>query len=278
MPQTPTAEMNHRGTGWGRLSMRGAVSDPCPKSGARAHVQHHWRAQLPAAGMQGGGRGAPSCSICPMHIPPGPLWERSLGSGQPLLQPGQWHELHSGGTWTKAPTVPKHGFGKVHPQGRGRRCPAPGLGAAQHGCKQHLFPEQGVFKDERRRSWEGWFYGIDGESVATWKMLITPRYLAPRPWHSLSDCPLSHGRSGITSSLLPSSPGRDGPGCAPSCPAGLGPRPGKVLKDRGRGHAQPCTSCHRRSRRTWPFPIRELSGEAAPGTGRVVHPFGRPGN
>ena len=159
-----------------------------------------------------------------------------------------------------------------------RRCPAPGLGAAQHGCKQHLFPEQGVFKDESRRSWEGWFYGIDGESVATWKMLITPHYLAPRPWHSLSDCPLSHGRSGIASSLLPSSPGRDGPGCAPSCPAGLGPRPGKVLKDRGRGHAQPSTSCHRRSRRTWPFPIRELSGEAAPGTGRVVHPFGRPGN
>ena len=31
-------------------------------------------------------------------------------------------------------------------------------------------------------------------------------------------------------------------------------------------------------RRTRPFPIRELSGEAAPGTGRVAHPFGRPGN
>lgn len=224
------------------------------------------------------GREPPAAASAQCTSHQDPCGNTALGAGSPRCSLGSGTSCTQEEPGPKPQLLQNMGFGKVHPQGRGRRCPAPGLSAAQHGCKQHLFPEQGVFKDEGRHSWEGWFYGIDGESVATWKMLITPRYLAPRPWHSLSDCPLSHGRSGIASSLLPSSLGRDGPDCAPSCPAGLGPRLGKVLKDRGRGRAQPCTSCHRRSRRTWLFPIRQLSGEAAPGTGRVVHPFGRPGN
>lgn len=203
-----------------------------------------------------------------------PRRNAASGAGSPHRSPGSGMRAH-GRNPSLSPDSQNVGFGTVHPQGRGRRCPAPGLGAAQQGCKQHLFPEQGVLGDESRHSWEGRFYGIDGESVTMWKMLITPCFLAPRPWHSLSACPVSWQvwHHFLAPTWVPGKrwgwfwPHPVPPGCGRGqgrrrrVEGGDMPSPAPPVAEGGKSVQDPAIS--------HPGTLRR---------GSVVHPFGRPGN
>lgn len=128
-----------------------------------------------------------------------------------------------------SPQPQNWGLQKAHPQGSRRRCPAPGAGAAQWSHKELWFPEQAVSEGEGGCSWEGQGCGLD-EVLPRGRPWLLP-LIYPKPWHSLSSCPVSWQvwHHFLASTWLP---GKRRARFCPvlSRPAGLWLRPGKVVK------------------------------------------------